>query len=55
MKEENLESGYWALYRSDEYPDKLLREFPDGRLESVTVNMKTGKIIVLEVLRDGKR
>ncbi len=52
--EEKLAAGQWASYRSDEYPGKLLREFPNGRLESVTIDLETEEIIVLEVLKNGR-
>ena len=52
--QENLDNGFWASYRSEAYPGKLLREYPNGRLESVTVELETGEITVLEVLRHGK-
>ncbi|HHH52576.1 MAG TPA: hypothetical protein ENK91_02875 [Bacteroidetes bacterium] len=46
-----LAKGYPVSYESDKYPGLLLKEYPNGRLESVSANLETGEIIVLEVLR----
>lgn len=54
VAQENLDKGFSVSYRSDEYPDKHLREHPDGRLESVAVNLETGEITVLEILRPAR-
>lgn len=52
MAKENLEKGFFVSYRSEEYPNKHLREYPDGRLESISVDLITGEVQVLEVLRE---
>lgn len=48
-----LAEGKAVSYRSDEYPDLLLREYPNGRLESIDVDINTGERITLAVLREG--
>ncbi len=48
---ELLESGIPASYESDEYPGLLLQEFPDGRLFSVDVDIKSGEVIYLQQLK----
>lgn len=52
MVKENLEKGFFVSYWSEAYPNKHLREYPDGRLESVSVDLITGEVQVLEVLRE---
>lgn len=52
--QENLDKGFSVSYYSDEYPDKLLKEYPDGRLESIDIDLITGEMEVLEVLRTAK-
>ena len=47
-----LAKGYPVSYESDKYPNLLLKEYPNGRLESVGVNLETGEIVVLKVLRE---
>ena len=47
-----LAKGYPVSYESDKYPGLLLKEYPNGRLESVSVNLQTGEIVVLKVLRE---
>ena len=46
-----LAKGYPVSYESDKYPGLLIKEYPNGRLESVSVNLQTGEIVVLKVLR----
>ncbi len=48
---ELLDSGIPASYESDEYPGLLLQEFPDGRLFSVDVDIKSGEVIYLKQLK----
>ena len=53
IAQEGLAKGSkWVTYRSDDYPNTILREFPNGRLESVTLNITTEEIIVLKVLKE---
>lgn len=52
IAKENLERGFSVSYRSATYPNKHLREYPDGRLESVSVDLDTGEIRVMEILRE---
>lgn len=49
--QENLDKGFSVSYYSDEYPEKLIKEYPDGRLESIDINLVTGEMQILEVLR----
>ena len=52
---ERLAQGLTATYRDEKrYPGKMLKEYPDGRLESIDIDMDTFETIVLEVLREGK-
>ncbi len=53
--EEILAEGFPATYRDEKrYPGKMLKEYPNGRLESIDIDMDTFETIVLEVLREGK-
>ena len=49
--QELLDSGIPASYESDEYPGLLLQEFPDGRLFSVDIDIKSGEVIYLKQLK----
>jgi len=48
---ENLDKGFSVSYYSDEYPGKLLKEYPSGKLESIDIDLITGEMKILEVLR----
>lgn len=48
---ENLDKGFSVSYYSDEYPDKLLKEYPNGKIESIDIDLITGEMKILEVLR----
>ncbi len=52
MAKENLEKGFFVSYRSEAYPNKHLMEYPNGKLESISVDLNTGEVRVLEVLRE---
>lgn len=49
--QEELDRGFSVCYMSDEYPEKILKENPDGKLVSIDVNVITGEMKVLEILR----
>lgn len=49
-----LAKGHTVSYRSNEYPGLLLLEYPNGRLESIDVDLQTGETIVLKTLRENQ-
>lgn len=50
---QKLSEGKVVSYRSQQYPDLLLREYPDGRLESIDIDISTGNLVLLCVLKEG--
>ena len=49
---ERLAKGYSVSYMDDKYPGLLLQEHPNGRLESIDININSGETIILEILRE---
>jgi hypothetical protein len=53
IADEKLAKGQWVTYMCDEYPGKIVREYPNGRLESIDIDEESDEIIILEVLKQG--
>jgi hypothetical protein len=46
----HLAAGHSVYYRDDGFPDGIVREWPDGRRELVSIDMITGDVTVTRVL-----
>jgi hypothetical protein len=46
---EHLAAGYPIYYGDDRYPDDIIKEYPDGRQQLVTVT-STGQIVIIRDL-----
>ncbi|MDR2151614.1 MAG: hypothetical protein LBO72_02230 [Helicobacteraceae bacterium] len=55
IAQEILKQGHWVVYVNSDTPDGcVLKEYPNGRIELLEVDILRGRQEVKKVIRDGR-